>query len=77
MKNEIKPKEYKRFTPKPIDADNTLDAVLSMTIDSLKTGRPPAYADTGDGLEEFKQTTIDYFQYVRDTNASPDIDVHS
>ena len=74
MKNEIKPKEYKRFTPKPIDADNTLDAVLSMTIDSLKTGRPPAYADTGDGLEEFKQTTIDYFQYVRDTNASPDID---
>ena len=74
MKNEIKPKEYKRFTPKPIDADNTLDAVLSMTIDSLKTGRPPAYADTEDGLEEFKQTTIDYFQYVRDTNASPDID---
>ena len=49
MKNEIKPKEYKRFTPKPIDADNTLDAVLSMTIDSLKTGRPPAYADTEDG----------------------------
>lgn len=74
MKNELKPKEYKRFTPKPIEADSTLEAVLNMTIESLKQGRPPAYSDTEQGLEEFKQTTIDYFQYVKDTNANPDIE---
>ena len=74
MKNELKPKEYKRFAPEPLGANNTLDAVLNMTIDSLKQGRPPAYSDTEQGLEEFKQTTIDYFQYVKDTNANPDIE---
>ena len=74
MKNELKPKEYKRFTPKPIEADSTLEAVLNMTIESLKQGRPPAYSDTEQGLEEFKQTTIDYFQYVKDTNVNPDIE---
>lgn len=74
MKNEIKPKEYKRFHPEPIESGSSLDAVLSMTIDSLKIGRPPAYADTAAGLEEFKQATIDYFQFVRDTNANPDMD---
>ena len=74
MKNQLQPKEYKRFTPEPIGTDNTLEAVLNMTIESLKIGRPPAYPETEQGLEEFKCTTIDYFQYVKDTNANPDID---
>lgn len=74
MKNELQPKEYKRFTPEPIGTDNTLEAVLNMTIESLKIGRPPTYPETEQGLEEFKRTTIDYFQYVKDTNASPDVD---
>lgn len=74
MKNELQPKEYKRFTPEPIGTDNTLDAVLNTTIESLKTGRPPTYPDTPQGLEEFKQATIDYFQYVKDVNANPDIE---
>lgn len=73
MKNELQPKEYKRFTPEPIGTDNTLEAVLNMTIESLKMGRPPAYPETEQGLEGFKRTTIDYFQYVKDTNANPDI----
>lgn len=73
MKNELQPKEYKRFTPEPIGTDNTLDAVLNTTIESLKTGRPPTYPDTPQGLEDFKQATIDYFQYVKDVNANPDI----
>ena len=74
MKNQLQPKEYKRFTPKPIGADNTLEAVLNTTIESLKQGRPPVYPETEQGLEDFKQATIDYFQYVKDTNANPDID---
>lgn len=74
MKNELQPKEYKRFTPEPIGTDNTLEAVLNTTIESLKQGRPPAYPETEQGLEDFKRTTIDYFQYVKDTNANPDID---
>ena len=74
MKNELQPKEYRRFTPEPIGVDNTLEAVLNTTIESLKQGRPPAYPETEQGLEDFRQTTIDYFQYVKDTNANPDID---
>ena len=74
MKNQLQPKEYKRFTPTPIGADNTLEAVLNTTIESLKQGRPPVYPETEQGLEDFKQATIDYFQYVKDTNANPDID---
>lgn len=73
MKNELKSKEYKRFTPVPIEADSTLEAVLNITIDSLKQGRPPAYPETEQGFEEFKQTTIDYFEYVKSINANPDI----
>lgn len=73
MKNDIQSKKYKRFTPEPIETDNSLEAVLNMTIESLKIGRPSAYPETEQGLEDFKQTTIDYFQYVKDTNANPDI----
>ena len=74
MKNELQPKEYRRFTPEPIGAENILEAVLNTTIESLRQGRPPAYPETEQGLEDFRQTTIDYFQYVKDTNANPDID---
>ena len=74
MKDELQPKKYKRFTPEPIGVNNTLEAVLNITIESLKTGRPPTYADTEAGLAEFKENTIAYFQYVKDTNANPDIE---
>lgn len=74
MKDELQPKKYKRFVAKPIEADNTLEAVLNITIESLKIGRPPAYQDSEAGLSEFKENTIAYFQYVKDTNANPDIE---
>lgn len=73
MKNELQPKQYKRFEPEPIGSDNTLDAVLNMTIESLKIGRPSTYPETEAGFSDFKQATIDYFQYVRDTNSNPNI----
>lgn len=74
MKNEIQPKEYKRFTANPIGSVNTLDAVLNITIESLKQGRPPAYPESEAGLLEFKNNTIEYFQYVKCTNANPKIE---
>ncbi len=74
MKNELKPKEYKRFNVESLGVNDTFQAVLDMTIESLKTGRPPTYPDTLEGLEAFRQATIDYFQYVRDINANPDIE---
>lgn len=74
MAKELKPQTYKRFDVEPIGANNTLEAVIDMAIDVLKAGRPPVYADTPDGLREFKEKTIEYFQYVREVNAKPDID---
>lgn len=71
---ELQSKEYRRFTPEPIEADNTLEAVLNTTIESLKQGRPPAYPETEQGLEDFRQETINYFKFVRDTNANPDVE---
>lgn len=74
MKNKLKSKEYKRFNVESLGVNDTFQAVLDMTIESLKTGRPPTYPDTLEGLEAFRQATIDYFQYVRDVNANPDIE---
>lgn len=56
-----------------VSEDDNKYLKLNMTIESLKMGRPPAYPETEQGLEGFKRTTIDYFQYVKDTNANPDI----
>jgi len=39
MKNELKPKEYKRFNVESLGVNDTFQAVLDMTIESLKTGR--------------------------------------
>lgn len=74
MKQELQPKKYRRFEPTPIEANDTLDAVLDMAIKSLKAGRPPAYPETPEGLADFKKATIDYLQFVKDTNANPDLD---
>ena len=61
MKNELQPKPYKRFEPEPIESDSTLDAVLNMTIESLKMGRPPAYPETEAGFSDFKLS--EHFDY--------------
>lgn len=41
----------------PITADD-LNAVLDMSIRSIKLGRPPKFDDTLEGLEDFKQASI-------------------
>lgn len=74
MKNDLKPKEYKRFTPEPIETDSTLDVVLSMAVDSLKSGRPAAYPETEQGFNDFKAAVIDYFSFVKSSNANSEHD---
>lgn len=74
MGKGLKPKEYKRFTPAPIETDSTLDVVLSMAVDSLKSGRPAAYPETEQGFEDFKAAVIDYFVFVKRSNEDSEHD---
>lgn len=67
-KKMITQKKYKRFTPAPIETESALDVVLSMAVDSLKAGRPATYPDTDEGFDSFRQTTIDYFSFIRESN---------
>lgn len=48
-----------------------LDAVLDMSITSIKMGRNAKFPDTEQGLEDFKQCSIDYLEFVRNTNNDP------
>lgn len=74
MEKGLKPKEYKRFTPEPIETDSTLDVVLSMAVDSLKSGRPAAYPETEQGFNDFKTAVIDYFIFVKRSNEDSEHD---
>lgn len=60
-------KQYKRrFDVTEIDKDD-LEAVLDMGVASLR-GQKPKYPETQSGLELFKQTTYEYFEYVQKCN---------
>lgn len=76
MQNEklLLPKAYKRFTPEPIETDSALDTVLSMATDSLKAGRPPTYPETAQGLADFKENVIGYFNFLKQNNESEKTD---
>lgn len=64
-------KQYKRrFEVTEIDK-NDLEAVLDMGVASLK-GHRAKYPETPDGLEQFKQTTYEYFEYVQNCNKEDD-----
>lgn len=54
----------------PIEAHD-LDAVLDMSIRSIQLGRPAKFPETEQGLEDFKQCSIDYLEFVRRTNNNP------
>lgn len=59
-----------------LDGDE-LNAILDIGISSLSVSaeakkRAPRYLDTPDGLEDFRQASKAYFQYVKDVNASPE-----
>lgn len=64
---KLLPKQYKRrFEVAELDPDD-LEAVLDMGISSLKASKAK-YPETAEGLELFKQTTLDYFSYVQQCN---------
>lgn len=50
---------------------NDLDALLKMSIKSIKLGRPPKFDDSLQGLEDFKEASISYLEFIRVTNESP------
>lgn len=68
---EIKEKEYKRrgYAPDLTDSDNVA-AVTNILLETIKAGRPAAYPETEQGLEDFKKATVDYLEYVQRTNES-------
>lgn len=59
----------------PIET-NDMTAILDMTIEvsTKRAGRPAEYPNTKQGLDEFIQCTIDYFEYVNAINANPDLE---
>ena len=58
-----------------ITAGDPTDALIDMGIASLKR-RPPTYSPTEDGLEAFKQRTIEYFQNIKAVNENRDDKPH-
>lgn len=72
-KNEIKPYKNKG-TCLPLETDD-MTAILTLTIDKSveHLGRPCKYPGTTQGLEDFIQNTIDFFEYVNGINANKDL----
>jgi hypothetical protein len=69
--NEPKPKGRPKLSEIQIEADD-LDAVLEMSIKSIKMGRPTKFSEDAQGLNDFKQASIDYLEYVRKVNDNPE-----
>lgn len=59
----------------PIVADD-LNSVLDMSIRSIKLGRAAKFEESEQGLQDFKEASISYLEYVRETNNSPDNENH-
>lgn len=53
-----------------------LNAVLDMSIKSIRLGRPPKFEDSPAGLLDFKEASIAYLEYVKETNNNPDNENH-
>lgn len=55
---------------------NDLNAITKMGIEGLKNynpHRPPKYADTPEGLDSFKNKTLDYLRYIDEVNSNDDM----
>lgn len=66
--------QYSRQVPcEVMDGDET-DALLEMSIKALKRtrGRPAEYANTSEGLDSFTDRSVEYLQFIKDTNADPE-----
>lgn len=55
----------------PIVADD-LNAILDLSVASIKLGRPAKFEDTPEGLEDFKQASIAYLEHIREINNNPE-----
>lgn len=55
----------------PIESHD-LDAILDMSIRSVKLGRSPKFTDDAAGLAEFREASIAYLDHVKKTNDNPD-----
>lgn len=66
-------KEYKRkgYAPDLSDCNN-ISAVTQILLNTVKAGRPPAYKETDQGLEEFRKKTLDYINHVQTINSGDD-----
>lgn len=68
---------YKGTTRKclPLDADDVA-TIVNMAIDTSvsRMGRPCNYPNSKQGLDMFVQGTIDYFSYINEINANPDLE---
>lgn len=66
-------KEYKRkgYAPDLSDCNN-ISAVTQILLNTVKAGRPPAYMETDQGLEEFRKKTLDYINHVQTINSGDD-----
>jgi hypothetical protein len=64
---KLLPKRYKRRFEVEKISPGDLGAVLDMGLASLK-GRSPKYPETQEGLEEFKENTLNYFKYIQNCN---------
>lgn len=68
-------KVYKRkgYAPDLSSSDN-ISAVTEILLETAKAGRPPAYPETDQGLEEFKKNTIAYINHVQAINSGDDVE---
>lgn len=59
----------------PLAKDDTT-AILNMAIESIKSrgGRPAEYPQTEQGLQTFRDKTIEYLQYVNEVNSQNDFE---
>ena len=53
-----------------------LNSILDMSIKSIKPGRKCKFENTKEGLEDFKEASIAYLEYVKKTNNDPENEHH-
>lgn len=69
--------DYERNYGTDVDlVQDDLGAVLQMGIESIRRygGKPPIYEPTQEGLERFKEQTIQYFEHVKLVNTDENIE---
>lgn len=68
-------KTYNKGECLQLETDD-LTAILNMTIKSIEArgGRPANYENSAQGLEEFRKDTLNFFAYVNEVNANPEIE---